>query len=139
MDHMERQTTQRRTIRMVLEASPHPLAPHEILEAARAIEPSMGLATIYRTVKFLLEAGAISAVEISGGTRFERAGKIPHAHFHCRECDRLYDIGLPQISARLPAPKGFRLEAQEVLLRGVCAECTDDTENLLEASGQKST
>jgi Fur family transcriptional regulator, ferric uptake regulator len=123
---MEQQTTQRRTIRMVLETSPHPLAPHKILEAARATEPGMGLATVYQTLKFLLQAGTICSVEISGSTRFKQSGKTPHAHFHCRECGRLYDVGLPQMVVRLPAPTGFKLDVQEVVLRGVCTECTSD-------------
>ena len=46
-----------------------------------------------------------------------------HHHFHCRICDRFYDVeGCPGgLSSMLP--EGFELESHELTLLGRCAAC----------------
>ena len=117
---MNRDTSQRRAIRTVLETAGRPLSLHEVLEAARNHEPGLGLATVYRSLNHLLETGLIEPVELPRETRYEIAGQGPHAHFRCRCCDRVYD--LEPITTPI-TPLGFTLERQEVVLQGVCADC----------------
>ena len=52
---MERSTRQRRAIRRVLLETRRPLSPREILELARKQVPSLGLATVYRILRALVE------------------------------------------------------------------------------------
>jgi Fur family ferric uptake transcriptional regulator len=121
---MERDTQQRRAIRAAFEEAGRPLSPQEILDIARRRSPGLGIATVYRTIKSLAEAGALTQVDLPGETpRFETTGKTHHHHFHCRKCDRVYELeGCPEGLARM-TPAGFLLEAHEVVLYGRCASC----------------
>ena len=121
---MQRQTRQRDAIRGALAESGRPLSPQELLAAARGTLPRLGIATVYRTVKAMLEDGALHAVELPGApARYELAGKSHHHHFHCRACDGVFEVeACPgRMSGLLPG--GFRLERHEIILYGVCADC----------------
>lgn len=121
---MRRRTPQRRAIRRVLAEADRPLGPQEILAAAAPSAPSLGIATVYRNVKTLLEEGWLRSVELPGEpARYELSDKAHHHHFHCRECDRVFEVddcpgGLMDL-----APRGFRLEAHEIVLYGLCRSC----------------
>jgi Fur family transcriptional regulator, ferric uptake regulator len=121
---MERDTRQRRAIRDVLLAAGRPLSPHEVLAGAKRKVRGLGIATVYRTLKGLVDQGWLAAVELPGEPpRYELAGKGHHHHFHCRGCGRVYELeGCPEGLKRL-APKGFSLETHEVVLYGRCAAC----------------
>ncbi len=121
---MKRDTQQRRAIRRTIEVSGRPLSPREVLEAARAHCPGLGIATVYRTLKGLVADEALAQVELPGEPpRYEATGKRHHHHFHCRKCDRVYELeGCPEGLGSL-TPAGFALESHEVVLYGRCAAC----------------
>jgi Fur family ferric uptake transcriptional regulator len=120
----QRQTRQRDAIRVALERAGRPLSPQEILQAARATQPGLGLATVYRNVRTLLEGGALHAVELPGSAaRYELAGKSHHHHFHCRRCDGVFEVEACPAGIRGLLPRGFRLEGHEIVLYGLCARC----------------
>lgn len=120
---MERDTRQRRAIRAALEQAGRPLGAPELLEAARPLAPGIGMATVYRTLKGLVAAGELVAVELPGeAPRYEAAGKQHHDHFRCRSCARVYEVA--DCPVTLPKlPKGFVLEGHETVLVGLCAAC----------------
>lgn len=121
---MERDTRQRRAIRHVIEESGRPLSPHEVLKVAQVHAPSLGLATVYRTLKSLVEEGWLMPVELPGESpRYEPSSKAHHHHFHCRTCDQVYEIdGCPQ-NAQPLTPAGFLLEGHYMVLYGLCSTC----------------
>ena len=121
---MERKTNQRTAIREAFRRAARPLSPAEAHAAARARQKTLGLATVYRAVRTLVEEGWLVAVEVPGEpARYEVAGKPHHHHFHCRACGKVYEVeGCPGDLKRL-TPRGFRLEGHEVTLLGVCAVC----------------
>jgi Fur family ferric uptake transcriptional regulator len=120
----ERQTRQRSVIRDVIHEAGVPLAPKEILERAQSQVEGLGLATVYRTLKLLIEAGAVVSVEIPGDSpRFEATGKGHHHHFYCRGCARVFEVeGCPGDFASI-APAGFTLDGHELVLFGRCKDC----------------
>jgi Fur family transcriptional regulator, ferric uptake regulator len=122
---VERNTSQRRAIHRVLQESARPMGPREILDSARRHIPGLGIATVYRTLKRCVEDGALSAVELPGEPpRYELAGKNHHHHFRCRGCNRVYEVrGCPKNLSTL-TPPGFQLEGHDVVLYGLCMECT---------------
>jgi Fur family transcriptional regulator, ferric uptake regulator len=121
---MKRDTEQRRAIRRVIEEAGRPLSPREVLAAARDHRAGLGIATVYRTLKTLVEEGALTQVELPGeAPRYETAGRQHHHHFHCRACDRVFELeGCPE-GLRGLIPTGFSLESHEVVLYGRCAAC----------------
>jgi Fur family ferric uptake transcriptional regulator len=121
---IERNTNQRRAIRDVIVAANRPLSPNEVLEAAKPLVPSLGIATVYRTLKVLQQDGWLTAVELPGEPpRYEQTGKGHHHHFHCKACGRMFEItGCDHGIGRL-TPEGFELTGHELFLFGRCLEC----------------
>jgi Fur family ferric uptake transcriptional regulator len=121
----ERQTRQRTAIRDAIEDAGAPVSPKEILELAQSRLAGLGMATVYRTLKLLAEAGVVQQVEIPGESpRYELAGKAHHHHFYCRPCGRVFEVeGCPGDFADL-SPKGFTLDGHELVLFGSCDKCT---------------
>ncbi|WAC71721.1 transcriptional repressor [Roseateles sp. SL47] len=121
---MERSTRQRTAIRNVIEAAGRPLSPQEVLAAAQADVPALSLATVYRNLKQLMEAGEIQSVDLPGESpRYEGAHHHHHHHFQCTGCQRVFDVhNCPGDMAGL-APKGFSVERHELTLYGRCDEC----------------
>jgi Fur family ferric uptake transcriptional regulator len=124
---MERDTQQRRAIRQAFREAGRPLSPQEVLEVAGPQSPGLGVATVYRTVKGLVEQGWLATVALPGEPpRYEVAGKEHHHHFHCRGCGRVFELeGCPGELARM-TPAGFVLENHEVVLYGRCAGCGEE-------------
>jgi len=121
---MQRNTRQRDAIRTALAGAGRPLSPQEVLAAARQGHPGLGIATVYRTLKALLEDGSVRAVELPGvPARYELAGKRHHHHFHCRACDGVFEVDACPAGIRRLPPGGFRLERHEIILYGLCAGC----------------
>jgi len=90
---MERSTRQRSAIRTVIDAAGRPLSPQEVLETAQAEVPALGLATVYRNLKTLVDQGEISVVTLPGDSpRYESAEHAHHHHFQCTNCKRVFDV-----------------------------------------------
>ncbi|MCA9783144.1 MAG: transcriptional repressor [Calditrichaeota bacterium] len=121
---MQRKTSQRAAIEESLRTADRPLSLEELLEQARQQAPGLGIATVYRNLKRLVEEGAVIPVLLPDEpSRYELAGKGHHHHFRCRLCHRVFDIkACPGELGRL-VPEGFRLEAHEILLFGLCRAC----------------
>lgn len=121
---MTYKTRQRDAIRRVVEDSDRPLTAPEICERAGSEIAQLGIATVYRTIKVLVEAGEMRPVEVPGAApHYESAARKHHHFFLCRECRRLFALvgclhGVDDL-----APKGYRVSGHEIVLYGECAEC----------------
>lgn len=121
---MERSTRQRTAIRAVIDAAGRPLSPQEVLEEAQGEVPALGLATVYRNLKALVDEGEITAVTLPGDSaRYESAEHGHHHHFQCMNCKRVFDVHACPGDLAQMAPKGFSVERHELTLYGLCDEC----------------
>ncbi len=124
---MKRQTAQRRAILDVLERAPGPLTPQEVLDAARTSQAGLGLATVYRNLNTMEEAGDVVPVHLPGeSARFEIAGRGHHHHFRCEVCQAVFELETTCPVAVLEGvtlPGGFRVTDHELTLYGVCPSC----------------
>jgi len=121
---MERTTRQRHAIRQALHLAERPLLPMEILDLARTIVPALGLATVYRNLKLLVDAQEVQPVELPGEpARYELHGHPHHHHFHCRTCHKVFDVHACPGNMQSLAPPGFVVDGHELTLYGVCGEC----------------
>jgi Fur family ferric uptake transcriptional regulator len=119
-----RKTKQRDALAEVLERAERPLSVDELFEAASKRIKGLGVATVYRTVAVLLDAGQVEAVEIPGEpTRYERSDKGHHHHFQCERCDRVFDVGGCLDNLRTMVPPKFRVREHALTLYGLCAAC----------------
>lgn len=102
------------------------MSPREILAEAKSRVNGIGMATVYRTLKLLADAGVVQAVEIPGeAPRYELAGKGHHHHFYCKACGKVFEVdGCPGDFSEL-TPRGFKLDEHELVLFGRCAVCAE--------------
>jgi Fur family ferric uptake transcriptional regulator len=121
---MERSTRQNTAIRQAIAAAGRPLSPTEVLDEARRHVAAIGLATVYRNLKSLVDEGAIQVVTLPGEVaRYEIAHHGHHHHFRCDACQRVFDVhACPGDLAGL-APPGFSVERHEITLYGLCSAC----------------
>ena len=119
-----RQTRQREAIRKAFTEADRPLSQEEALAIAKHHHRGLGIATVYRNIKSLVEDGWLIAIDLPGeAPRFEVAGKKHHHHFRCNDCGKLYELEgcVAQLKARLP--RGFRATGHEFFLYGTCVSC----------------
>jgi len=131
---MERSTRQNTAIREAIAAAGRPLSPVEVLDEARRHVAALGLATVYRNLKSLVDEGAIQVVTLPGEVpRYEIAHRGHHHHFRCDACQKVFDVHqCPGDLAGL-APAGFTVDRHEITLYGRCSACQPP------ASGRKKT
>ena len=126
---VERNTRQRRTIRAVVDGAGRPLSTDEILAGAQSSIPSLGKATVYRSIRALLEEGWLAAVDMPGRSPlYERAGKGHHHHFACLQCQRVYELDGCASEVRGELPAGFVATGHDVTIYGTCARCVIPSE-----------
>jgi Fur family ferric uptake transcriptional regulator len=109
-----RVTRQRVAILQVLrEASDHPGA-EDILMRARAIDPTVSLATVYRTLSVLEKAGTVLRNEFGGaGARYELASAAHHDHLIDLDTGAVVEFRSDQIErlqAEIAAELGYDIE-----------------------------
>lgn len=121
-----RQTKQRDAILSVIQNSDGPLSVPEIHQKAGANLTSLGIATVYRTLKLLSQKHQIQPVILpSGETRYERTGMGHHEHFQCRKCEQVFDLSAcpVHIPPGTLLPGGFLVEDHTMTIYGLCANC----------------
>lgn len=123
-EHKLRNTRQQRIIRDILQTAQRPLNAEEVFQIARGTYSKLGIATVYRTLRRMTEAGVIAPVAIAGeGAYYEMSKPGHHHYFHCCYCRKVYVIeGCPGVIEQL-TPMGFRHERHEIVLHGFCSDC----------------
>lgn len=100
----------------------------ELFARVRLQKPGIGLATVYRTVKLMQDAGVAEARRFSPrGTVYEVAvGRAHHDHLICEVCGDIIEFSDPQIEriqAEVARSLGFELLHHRHELFGRCAAC----------------
>lgn len=135
---MGKNTVQRQLIQGVFSSSNHPLGPNEVHRAAQCSLQKLGVATVYRAIKDLLEEKWLVSVDLPGEpARYERAGKQHHHHFHCNNCDRVYEAEGCSLNLQGLVPQGFQLTTHELVLYGSCADCVGGSSATAEHLAQR--
>lgn len=115
-----RDTKQRAAILETLRAAKHPLTPKEIREGAASAAPGIGIATVYRNIKLLLDSKEIEALEVPGHrTCYLIPRSQQRAVVVCRQTKRVrladgMDIKIDEKSL----PEGFEAEEIEIFIYG---------------------
>ncbi len=119
----ERKTRQKHAIRDAFARAGRPLSTEEVHAAAAAASVGLGLATVYRSIRSLLEDGWLAVVDVPGrNPLYEIAGKGHHHHFSCTSCARVYEFeGCATVDAK--PPRGFKTTGHDLTLFGICAAC----------------
>lgn len=122
----QRSTRQRSAIENVFEKTPRPLSPNEVCGLAREEVPKLGMATVYRALNHMVDEGKLRSVDLPGQpSRYEQADLAHHHHFHCLECDRVFDLQGCLLRKDPDLPEGFVVKSHDITLNGVCADCAE--------------
>ena len=121
---MQLKTQQRSSILRVLDDLGRPVTPPELLEAASVDSPGLGLATVYRALKRLVEAGDVRKIEVAGVPPHYELQRDKHHHFFvCEECLKMSVLeGCPGGFKKM-LPPGYTMTSHEVVIYGACGEC----------------
>lgn len=121
---MQRDTRQRRALREIILTEGRPLSPTELLELSQRIVPNLGLATVYRNIRMLMDEGFLREVHIAGDApRYEQAGTGHHHHFYCFRCGKVTEINGCRSEVNTLVPEGFLQDFHELTFYGSCATC----------------
>ncbi len=130
-----RQTRQRSAILEAIAASDefksaqqwHEYLRHSDDAAGKA--PSIGLATVYRTLQSLAESGEVDSVRADDGEALYRRCESPDAHHHhlrCRICGAAEEIEGPVAeawAASVATRYGYSAIEHTIELTGICGPC----------------
>lgn len=100
------------------------VALENVLAQARKKSPRVGLATVYRTVKLLEDAGVAAARHFGGRTLYEVAvGRHHHDHLICEQCGHIVEFESDEIEKLQNAAarrQGFNVLRHRHELFGLC-------------------
>ena len=123
-----RWTTQRQLIvEQFLFAADH-LTADQLHARVRGVDPTIGAATVYRTLNLLVEIGAAQRVRFgTGSAAYEPAlGRTHHDHLICLACGLVVEFEDERIESRqrlIARTHGFVLRHHRLEMFGLCPAC----------------
>ncbi len=130
-----RLTTQRR---IIIEALLSHLGQHlnarELLALVQEKDPTMGFATVYRTLELLVDMGLLNQMSLAEGfSRYEVPDDRMHFHVYCRFCGRTIHLpdeeGKEERVRQWVGDTPFDLVPQTFEIAGICEECRNCIDN----------
>ncbi len=118
-----RMTSQRKIIAQVLEdTADHPDV-EELYTRASKIDPTISIATVYRTVKLFDEAGILDKLEFGDGrARYEDAEREHHDHLidiNSGSVIEFVDSDIEKLQEKIANKLGYKLMGHKLELYGV--------------------
>lgn len=98
-------------------------AAEDLLQAA----PSVGRATVFRTLRMLQDSGLVCQVVMDDGRTVYRLGaEEHHHHVVCSDCGAVADVSSARLEKALSAiavETGYEVDAHRLELYGRCPDC----------------
>ncbi|GHT14447.1 transcriptional repressor [Bacteroidia bacterium] len=102
----------------------------EIFAALVPHYPTLSKTTVYNTLQLLEQQGAIIEVDIDKKNTHYDADNVPHAHFMCHQCGRVFDFEIKEKNTIFAKKKaGFVIVEQQVYYKGYCKDCNAAKDN----------
>lgn len=123
-----RDTRQRRAVAAALDASDEFRSAQDLHQLVRDSGERVGLATVYRTLQAMADAGEVDVVRSEAGEAQYRRCDVAHHHHHliCRGCGRAVEVEGPAFEEWADAvarQHGFADVRHTLELTGTCADC----------------
>ena len=120
-----RSTAARRAVLRAVEASPGRFTVAELYTRARELHPPLGLATTYRTLELLRDAGSVRALPGDERPSYVKCHPGHHHHLVCTKCGSVEETELcaAPTEQELRRRHGFVPDSHEVDIYGRCARC----------------
>jgi Fur family ferric uptake transcriptional regulator len=129
-----RRTRQRVAVLAALQTCADFVSAQDLHRVISTGDTTVGLTTVYRTVRELARAGWIDTIREEDGIRLYRhRPAVGHSHYRaCRCCSRSWPVDSEVVEAWADAAAtstGFTSVEHTVELTGVCARCTPSVAN----------
>ncbi len=121
-----RMTNQREIILRELKKSKRHLTADELYDIVKKVMPRISLATVYRNLEILSEAGLIRKLEISGRQKRFDFDVSDHDHIYCIMCHRVDNLNIERKrvdSENLGEAAGYSITGYRVEIIGICPDC----------------
>lgn len=104
------------------------LTAEELHRLVQRKNPSIGTATVYRTLKLLRDSGLCRELRLQDGTtRYEHLYEHEHHdHMVCTDCGVLVEVLDPRIEKlqeKLAKDHGFHIKSHKLEIYGICRKC----------------
>jgi Fur family ferric uptake transcriptional regulator len=114
-------------LEIFLKTEEHPTI-NDLYDLVKKKYPKIGLATVYRTLEVISEAGLARKVDLGSGIkRYEHKYKHEHHdHLICEQCGRIIEVKSPEIEklqARLAKSHKFSATRHRMEIFGLCKNC----------------
>ncbi len=95
---------------------------------------NIGIATVYRTLNLLEEAGLVTSISFGvAGKKFELANKPHHDHMICKSCGLIIEFQndkIEQLQLDIAKTCHFEITSHLMQLRGLCENCSKDEKKI---------
>lgn len=122
-----RPTRQRAAVAAVLEETEGFRSAQELHGLLRERGEGVGLATVYRTLQALADAGEVDVLRTADGESvYRRCSAGHHHHLVCRSCGRTVEVEGPAVerwAQRVAAEHGFVEVSHTLEVFGTCSSC----------------
>jgi Fur family ferric uptake transcriptional regulator len=122
-----RWTPQRQALVELLMGTPGHVTSAELVDRARAADPTATPSTVYRTLDALEELGLVRHSHgADGREEYHVMPASAHAHLVCSTCGRTWEIEegeARELTGRLSMRHGFAVDLEHLSIEGRCADC----------------
>lgn len=121
-----RMTNQREMILRELVKNKQHLTADELYDIVKKLMPRISLATVYRNLEILSEAGIIGKLEISGRQKRFDYDPEDHDHIYCAVCHRVDNLNIERSGdekKKMASVKGYSVTGYRLEIIGICESC----------------
>ena len=128
--HGLKSTAQRDDIARVFFQIGRHISAEELYAEVKKVNPHVGYATIYRTLKLLKECGLVNERHFDDlQARYEVVTQRHHDHFICERCGKIIEFeneAIERMQEIVASQLKATLTRHKMELYGICAECLAD-------------
>lgn len=111
-----------RKILEIVSSSHSHMTADEVFVVLRQTYPRVALATVYNNLNHLWQEELIRKVSVEGmPDRYDRIER--HDHLLCKQCGRLLDVDLGDLTAQLERTLGRSILSYDLKLIDLCEQC----------------
>lgn len=121
-----RNSRPRRLVREYMDNCEVFISAQQVHDDLRERGDKVGLATVYRNLQAMAEAGEVDVLRHEDEMLFRKCGTLHHHHLVCRNCGLTVEIGGPAVerwAAKAASDNGFVEVTHSIELFGLCATC----------------
>ena len=121
-----RMTNQREMILRELVKNKQHLTADELYDIVKKMMPRISLATVYRNLEILSEAGIIGKLEISGRQKRFDYDPNDHDHIYCVVCHRVDNLNIERTgdeAEKMASVEGYSVTGYRLEIIGICESC----------------